>query len=87
MPKTSSNMIITSTVKGITTICCVDEHDYSNDASEDDERAEAGFGSFLRRPSTLARCITAYRDNLLLLFAFFARSFPIALYRIPHKPL
>jgi hypothetical protein len=33
-------MIIPSTVKGIIMICCVDGHDYNNDAIEDDERAE-----------------------------------------------
>ena len=35
-----SSVIIPSTVKGIVMICCVDGHDYNNDASEDDERAE-----------------------------------------------
>jgi hypothetical protein len=56
-------MIMPSIVKGIITICCVDGHDYNDDAREDDEGAEAGFGSFLRPPPTMGRCIMTHWDN------------------------
>jgi hypothetical protein len=72
-----------STVKGSSRSAELDGHDYKNDASEDDERAEAGLGSF---SAASVHYGPVYQDILgqsASSVAFFARLFPITLCRTP----